>query len=195
VAHLDLVGAETITVEAALGWVQRPDADPTSSVWARRMTVVRGFARHMLGVDPATQVPPLGLVTFRQRWRPQFVYSQDDIEALMAEAACSIPTPLRAATFQTLIGLLAATGMRVGEAICLDRSGIDWSEGVVVVRVSKFTKSRELPLDPSTVHALGFLCRDPRPLVPQAQELDLLRVRGGQAGDLLRVRNGRSASC
>jgi len=155
VAHLDLVGAETITVEAALAWVQRPDADPTSSVWARRMTVVRGFARHMLGVDPATQVPPLGLVMFRQRWRPPFVYSQDDIKALMAEAACSIPTPLRAATVQTLIGLLAATGMRVGEAIRLDRSDVDWSEGVVVVRASKFKKSRELPLDPSTVHALA----------------------------------------
>ena len=64
VAHLDAVGASTITIEVALDWVRRPDADPTSSVWARRMTVVRGFARHMSGIDPATEVPPLGLVTF-----------------------------------------------------------------------------------------------------------------------------------
>ena len=57
---LDAVGASRITAEAALAWVRRPDADPASSVWARRMTVVRGFARHMSGIDPATEVPPLG---------------------------------------------------------------------------------------------------------------------------------------
>jgi hypothetical protein len=44
VAYLDAIGAETVTVEAALGWAQRPDADPATSVWARRMTVARGFA-------------------------------------------------------------------------------------------------------------------------------------------------------
>jgi integrase/recombinase XerD len=62
VAYLDAIGAETVTVEAALVWAQRPDADPTTSVWARRMTVARGFARHMTGVDPNTEIPPLGLV-------------------------------------------------------------------------------------------------------------------------------------
>jgi integrase len=155
VAYLDAVGASTITIDIALAWVQRPDADPASSVWSRRMTVVRGFARHLSGVDPATQVPPLGLVTFRQHWRPPFIYSSNDVEALMAGVARLIPTPLRAATFQTMIGLLAATGMRVGEVIRLDRCDIDWTEGVVVVRASKFNKSRELPLDPTTVHALA----------------------------------------
>jgi integrase/recombinase XerD len=155
VAYLDSVGAGAITVEVALAWVQRPDADPTSSVWSRRMTVVRGFARHMSGIDPATQVPPLGLVTFRRRWRPPFIYSADDVQALMAEVPRLIPTPLRAATFQTLIGLLAASGMRVGEAIRLDRADIDWAESVAVVRASKFGKSREVPLELSTMDALA----------------------------------------
>jgi integrase/recombinase XerD len=157
VAYLDSVGASTITIDIdiALAWVQRPDADPASSVWSRRMTVVRGFARHLSSVDPATEVPPLGLVTFRRRWRLPFIYSSDDVEALMAGVARLIPTPLRAATFQTMIGLLAATGMRVGEAIRLDRCDIDWTDGVVVVRASKFNKSRELPLDPTTVDALA----------------------------------------
>lgn len=155
VDHLDAAGASTITVEVALAWVQRPDADPTSSVWLRRMTVVRGFARHMSGIDSATEVPPLGLVTFRRRWRPPFIYSPADVEALMAQVPRVIPTPLRAATFQTMLGLLAATGMRVGEAIALDRSDIDWAEGVLVVRNSKFNKSREVPLDPTTVDALA----------------------------------------
>ena len=155
VAHLESVGASTITTEVALSWVQRPDADPASSVWHRRMTVVRGFARHMSGIDPNTEVPPLGLVTFRPRWRPPFIYSADDVGALMAEVPRLIPTPLRAATFQSLIGLLATTGMRVGETIRLKRCDVDWTEGVVVVKASKFNKSRELPLDPTTVDALA----------------------------------------
>lgn len=155
VAYLDSLGVPTITIEAALVWVRRPDADPASSVWFRRMTVVRGFARYMSGIDPATQIPPLGLVTFRQHWRAPFIYSGPNVEALMAEVSRLIPTPLRAATFQTIIGLLATTGMRVGEALALARHDIDWGEGVIVVRASKFNKSRELPLDSSTVHALA----------------------------------------
>jgi integrase/recombinase XerD len=95
VAYLDSVGASTITIDIdiALAWVQRPDADPASSVWSRRMTVVRGFARHLSSVDPATEVPPLGLVTFRRRWRLPFIYSSDDAEALMAGVARSSPRP------------------------------------------------------------------------------------------------------
>src|SRR5258708_22999196 len=104
-------------------------------------------ARHMSGIDPATEVPPLGLVTFRLRWRPPFIYSPADGEALMAEVPRLIPTPFRAATFQTMIGLLAATGMRVGEVIALKGCDVDWAESVVVVRNSKFGKSREVLLD------------------------------------------------
>src|SRR3989304_1555496 len=109
----------------------------------------------MHDIEPVSQLPPLALVTSRQHWRPPFVYSPDDVETLMTEAAHTIALPLRAAPFQTLIGLLAITGMRVGEAIRLDRSDIDWSEGVIVVSGSKFNKSRELPLHSSTVHALA----------------------------------------
>jgi len=155
IENLEVHGTSTITVELALSWVQRPDADPTSSVWLRRMTAVRGFARYMSGIDPQTEIPPLGLVTFRPRWRAPFIYSESDVVALIEGVPRLIPTPLRAATFQTMIGLLAATGMRVGEAIALRRADIDWAEGVLVVRAAKFNKSRELPLDPSTVEALS----------------------------------------
>ena len=159
VAYLDSIGASTVTIEAALFWVRRPDADPANSVWSRRMTVVRGFARHMAGIDPATEIPPLGLVTFRQHWRTPFIYSDQKVEALIAEVPAVVPTPLRTATFQTMIGLLAATGMRVGEAIALGRGDIDWTEGVLVVWSSKFNKSRELPLQPSTINALAGYAR------------------------------------
>ena len=136
VGYLEQSGAKSITLEAALAWVQRPDAHPASSVWARRMIVVRGFAHHMSGIDPQTEVPPLGLVSFRQRWRPPFIYSSEDVQALMSAATRTIPTPLRAATFTTLIGLLAATGMRVGEATRLQRSDVDISAAVAVQSVA-----------------------------------------------------------
>jgi integrase/recombinase XerD len=169
VAYLDAAGVSSITIEASLAWAQQPDAGPATSVWARRMTVARGFARYMSGIDPATEVPPLGLVTYRRRWRPPFIYSPGDIEALIAEAPRLIPTPLRAATFQTMIGLLAATGMRVGEVIALDRGDIDWADGVVTVRNAKFGKAREVPVDPTTVEALGCYARFRDQHVPRAE--------------------------
>lgn len=155
VVYLDATGASRITVDNALAWVIEPEADPWSSVWLRRMGAVRGFARHMSGIDPANEIPPLGLVSFRRRWRQPFIYSDPDVVALMTEVPRLIPTPLRSATFATMIGLLAATGMRVGEVLALGRADIDWAEGVITVCNTKFNKSRELPVDPSTVEALA----------------------------------------
>jgi integrase/recombinase XerD len=169
VACLDAAGATTVTVEAALVWARCPDADPASSVWMRRMAVARGFARHMAGIDPATEVPPPGLVTFRQRRRCPFIYSEADITVLMAQARRAIPTPLRAATVETLIGLLAATGMRVGEAIRLEQPDAVRPDGVIVVRDSKFGKSRLVPLHASAVAALAAYARRRDRLGPRPQ--------------------------
>jgi integrase len=170
VAYLDETGAATVTIQAALAWAQLPEADPASSVWPRRMTVARGFARFMSGIDASTEVPPIGLLPHRACRRIPYLYSPADVRALMAQAH-TIPTPLRAATYETLIGLLAATGMRVGEAIRLQRSDIDWDDGVLVIRETKFGKSRELPLHPSSIDALADYARrrdqqQPRPRTP-----------------------------
>ena len=171
VAYLDAAGTGTVTIKAALAWAQLPNAGPGSSVWPRRMTVARGFARFMSGIDPGTEVPPVGLLPHRRRRRIPYLYSPADIRALMDHAR-AIPTPLRAATYETLIGLLAATGMRVGEAIRLVRSDIDWADGVLVIRESKFGKTRELPPHPSTIDALAVYGRfrdkqQPRPQTPR----------------------------
>jgi integrase/recombinase XerD len=154
VAYLDATGATTVTIEAALAWAQPPEVDPATSVSPHRMTIVRGFARHMAGIDARTEIPPLGLIPSRQRWRPPFIYSAADVGALMAEAR-SMRWRLPAATHETLVGLLSATGMRVGEAIRLDRTDVDWAEGVLLVRNSKFGKSRQVPVLASTLEALG----------------------------------------
>jgi len=153
VAYLDAIGEPTVTVAAALTWAQTPKADPDSSVWPRRMTVARGFARHMAGLDDRTEIPPLGLVPSRQRWRPPFIYSPADVAALMAQAR-SIRWRLPAATYETLIGLLAVTGMRIGEVLGLDRTDIDWDGATLLVRESKFGKSRLVPVLDSTLDVL-----------------------------------------
>ena len=157
VAYLDAHGATTVTIEAALAWAQQAPKSPTgktTTVGPRRMTAVRGFARYLSGIDANTQVPPLGLMPHRAPWRRPFIYSPADIDAVMTQAR-RLASPLRAATYETLIGLLASSGLRIGEAIKLDRDDVDWAEGVLLIRESKFGKSRLVPLHPSSMHALA----------------------------------------
>jgi len=155
VAYLDAHDLRTVTIEAALEWSQQSATGTVTTVGPRRMTAARGFARYMSGIDPGTEVPPLGLMPSRQRWHRPFIYTPADIDAIMSQARASIVSPLRAATYQTLIGLLAASGLRIGEAIKLDRSDIDWDQGVLLIRESKFGKSRLVPLHPTTMQALA----------------------------------------
>ena len=130
------------------------------------MTIARGFARYLAGIDARTEVPPPGLIAGRHRWRPPFIYSPGDIEALMTQARQLTPMP--AATHETLIGLLAATGLRVGEAIRLDRADINWADGVLAIRESKFGKTRMVPVLDSTLGSLGRYARVRSQLCPQA---------------------------
>ena len=157
VTYLEARGLSTVTVEAALEWAQQAPTSPTgrvTTVGPRRMTAARGFARYLSGIDPDSQVPPLGLMPVRAPWRRPFIYSPTDIDTLMRQARATIVSPLRAATYQTLIGLLAASGLRIGEAVKLDRSDVDWAQGVLLIRESKFGKSRLVPLHPSSMQAL-----------------------------------------
>jgi len=171
VAYLDVHGASTVTIEAALDWAQQSPTGQPTTVGPHRMTAARGFARYLAGIYPGTEIPPFGLMPHRQRWRRPFIYSTANIEALMSQARSSIAPPLRAATYETLIGLLAASGLRIGEAIKLDRSDIDWPEGVLLIRESKFGKSRLVPLHSTTMHALARHAElrdelEPRPKEP-----------------------------
>lgn len=160
VAYLDEHGEPTMTTSVVMAWAMLPDAATSPTVWPRRVTAARGFARYMTGIDPRTEVPPLGLIPYRQRWRPPFIYTPADIVGLMQQTHQLLPSPLRAVTYETLIGLLAATGMRIGEAIKLERDDIDWSSGVILIRESKFGKTRHVPVQSSTMEALaGFATR------------------------------------
>jgi len=154
VRYLDEHDAEFVTIDAALGWALEREMPVGSVVPADRMMLVRGFARYLSGIDPRTEVPPAGTIRHPRRWRRPFIYSDNDVLAMIEQAQAVIPQPLRSATYQTLIGLLAATGLRIGEALRLDRGDLDTSEGVLRIRESKFGKSRLVPLDPSAVDAL-----------------------------------------
>ena len=150
--YLDRTGADTVTVTAALDWARLP-ANGGSNWWAYRLAAVRGFATYLHALDPAHEVPAAQLLPHRPHRASPYLYSESDIAALIA-ATASLRTPLRRATFATLIGLLAVTGIRVGEAIALDRGDVDPAAGLLLVRHGKFDKARELALHPTTVDAL-----------------------------------------
>jgi integrase len=153
-AELDTAGVLHVTTQVAVRWALAVKVSAPSSVPATRYRAVRGFARYMAGIDPETEIPPAGLVRRPRSRRPPFIYTDEQLLALLAQARASIPQPLRAATMQTLIGLLAASGLRIGEALRLDRGDIDWSDGVLHIHRSKFNKSRLVPLSPSVLEAL-----------------------------------------
>jgi len=154
VDYLAAHDAATLTIEHALGWAGAPTgADPRW--WAARLSMVRGFAVFLHALDPAHQVPPRGLMpSSSRRTVVPYLYTDPQIAAL-AHAAGELSGPLRAVTYQTLIRLLAVTGMRVGEAIGLDRADLDPDAGLLTVHGTKFGKSRQLPLHPSTTAGLG----------------------------------------
>lgn len=167
VRYAEQAGASRITVDLAVEWAQLPSGrDPMW--WARRLGVVRVFAKHMAAFDETTEVPAADLLPHRSRRAVPYLYSADDIAALMA-AARGIRYPLKAATYATLVGLLAATGMRVGEAIALDRKAVDWKNELIAVSNSKFGKSREVPLHASTTGALRSYARQRDRLCPRPQ--------------------------
>ena len=153
--ELDAAGVTHITTQIAVRWALAPKVRAPSSVPATRYRAVRGFARYMAGIDPETEIPPAGLIRRPRGRRPPFIYTDEELLALLEQARSSIPQPLRAATIHTLIGLLAASGLRIGEALRLDRGDVDWSEGVLHIRQSKFNKSRLVPLSPSVLEVLA----------------------------------------
>lgn len=150
VAFMEGERAAYITTALALRWAKLPtDAQPAT--WASRLATVRRFAVWRNATDSRTQIPPEGLLPHRYRRKRPYLYGDDEIERLLSEAA-QLPscTGLRAATFSTLFGLLAVTGMRVSEGLGLDRGDVDLGEGILSIRRTKFRKSRLVPVHRST---------------------------------------------
>ena len=152
VAFMDDAGEPTITVELAHRWATIPTGVGHAYL-AQRMRAVRGFARYLHGIDPATEIPPLALLPARKHRPTPHIYSTAEVAAMMA-AARTLNPPLRAATMETLIGLLACTGIRDSEAFALDRADIDRANRLLRIRDTKYGKSREVLVHDTTIATL-----------------------------------------
>ena len=156
VDYLDDSDVATVTVEHALAWSMLP-TEGGINWWAHRLSVVRGFASYLSMIDPATEVPPTDLLPWHNKRATPYLYSDDEVAALLS-ATKMLQGALRTATYRTLLGLLTVTGLRIGEAIRLDRGDLDVRAGLLVVRSTKFGKDRQVPLHPTTTAALtGYL--------------------------------------
>jgi len=154
VTYLEAVGATTVTSELAIAWARLPERSRPNH-WAARLAVARSFARYLQTIDPATEVPPPGVFPARRHRPTPYLWSQEDIRRLL-EGARGLSSPLRAATHEALFGLLATTGMRIGEAVGLERHDIDLVAGVITIRHAKFDRCRLVPLHPSTTVAMSY---------------------------------------
>ena len=147
--------AHFITIKLALEWSQQCRDAVQPATCARKLSMVRQFARWLNAIDPRHQVPPRGLLDVRHRRGKPHIYSDEEITRLMAEAArLKSSKRMKALTLETLIGLLTATGLRPGEAAALEMGDVDLNAQVLVIRESKFGKSRQVPIHSSTVAAL-----------------------------------------
>jgi integrase/recombinase XerD len=168
VGYLHHHGAEHVSTELAVAWATQPvNARPIW--WRQRLGIVRGFADYLRNIDPDTEVPPRDLLPARQQRVAPYLYSATDIAALMA-AARSLNPPLRATTYETFIGLLSITGLRLGEALALNRDDLDKKRLLLTVRHAK-RGGRKVPLHETTLRALQlyFDCVDrhfPEPVPP-----------------------------
>ncbi len=142
--------ATYITRELAVRWAKQPDSAQPAT-WAWRLAMVRRFASWRSATDPRTEVPPEGLIAYRYYRKAPYIYSDEEIQRLIG-AASELPSPkgLRAASFSTLFGLLSVTGMRVSEVLMLDHEDVDLEQGTLIIRRTKFGKSRFVPVHSST---------------------------------------------
>ncbi len=149
---LEQQGSPFITSTLAVQWATQPAG--VSRKWgAARLRMVRQLARYASALDPCTEVPASDLLPYREVRRTPYIYAEGEITRLLA-ATGTLRSPVMRSTYATLIGLLACTGLRVGEALALDRTDIDWCEKTLLIRRAKFGKSRLVPLHNTAIDRL-----------------------------------------
>jgi integrase/recombinase XerD len=178
-SFLEQKAAPYITTELALKWaMQHVDHQPWT--WAQRLGFVRVFARHWSATDPRTEIPPAGLLPFRGRRARPYLYTEKEVQRLLVAAKCLSPSSgLRPWTYHCLFGLLAVSGLRISEAIKLDRQDVDFDQGLLTIRQTKFNKSRLIPLHVSTRDVLAqYAQRRDRLVLTQSSSCFLLNDHG-----------------
>jgi integrase len=145
-----------LTVEVMAEWARRDShgsSDPHT--WARRLKKLRTFTRWLQQFEPRTEVPDDAIFGRLPERQAPHIYTEQEIVSLLAAARRLGPAPgLRGVIFETLFGLLASTGLRIGEALSLGNLDVDLKVGILSIHQAKFGKSRQVPMHPSTVDAL-----------------------------------------
>lgn len=159
VSFMEKQGASRITNELAVRWAKLPRA-AQPRWWATRLRAVRRFALHWSATDPRTEVPPPDLLPYRYHRRPPYLYTDQEVRRLIRAARGLLPERgLGRWSYPTLFGLLAVTGLRISEALGLDRDAVDLAQGILTIRRTKFGKTRLVPMHPSTQRALQRYAR------------------------------------
>ena len=157
VRHLQVVGHRgPLTIEVMTDWARRDShGSDDPHTWARRLKHLRSFTRWLRQFEPLTEIPDhtiFGRIPERQA---PHIYSEPEIVDLLAAARRLAPaSTLRGVVFETLFGLVASSGLRIGEALALRNEDVDLRRGMLVIRKAKFGKSRQVPMHPSTIEAL-----------------------------------------
>lgn len=146
-------GSPFITTTLAIRWATRIPSHSTNTM-ARRLSIVRLFAQFVRTQDSRTEIPPRDGLPYRHTRQAPYVYSAADIQSLLDATGKLASGAFHRQTTSTLFGLLAVTGMRVGEAIALDREDFERHEGILTIHKGKFGKAREMPLHPTAIAAL-----------------------------------------
>lgn len=165
----DEVGtASHLTVALAIAWA-RASKCPNPLTWARRIEILRGFARFCLREDPATEIPPRGLFGPAHRRLVPHIYTDAELSALLDAANGLAPEHgLRPATCRCVFGLLAASGLRISEALALTSTDVDLDAGVLCIWETKFHRQRLVPLHSSVTEALRAYARRRHQILPRS---------------------------
>jgi integrase/recombinase XerD len=174
-------GCGTLTSDLAISWAKDRSRSNHPFTWAGRLVVLKPFAAYMKRLEPATEFPATPIFGKSRRRLTPHIYTADEILDLLAAARALKPQgELRSATFETLIGLIAATGLRISEAINLRCCDVDIKAWRATVCMTKFHKSRYVPFHQSVAEALGaYLCVRGR-FVRREEVQAFFTVAGGQ---------------
>lgn len=158
-AFMERKAAPYVTTELAMEWAML-HADHQPSTWAQRLGFVRVFAHHWHATDPRTEIPPTGLLPFRPQRASPYLYSELEIQTLLAAALKLSPRQgLRPRTYHCLFGLLTVAGLRISEALKLEQPDVDLGKGILTIRQTKFGKTRLVPLHTSTRDVMADYAR------------------------------------
>lgn len=167
VSFLNRQRVRSISTRLAVQWAVEPQT-AKKGYWAQRLSMARGFAKYLSGIDPRTEIPPAGILPYGNRRRKPHIYKSGEIRRLLqATRSTGLPGRIRPQTYTTLFGLLSVTGLRLSEALNLDDGDVDLNEGLLTIRESKWRKSHLVPIHATTVQKLALYRRERDRLQPK----------------------------